>query len=152
LLQFDQGELLLQAQAALDDAVEVLYGSRQAQRINDGPDGHARILAAYTRAIDGQTNVKGVEPTITSVEERGPFILRTNTSGEPDYVQVAAGTRSTFNLKADFAQRFPTRGEAETAMREVPVELVVEPLELDARVADPTASEFPHSMTPSTQE
>jgi hypothetical protein len=58
---FVQGELSMDAAAALENAVIELYGDHSVTGINDGPDGHVRILAAYTRAIDGLTNEK--DPT-----------------------------------------------------------------------------------------
>jgi hypothetical protein len=53
LMRFADGELLDAADAALSDAARDLYGTRHVAPINDGPNGHARILAAYARAIDG---------------------------------------------------------------------------------------------------
>jgi hypothetical protein len=44
--------VLYEAEAALQIAVEALYGSRTVALVNDGPDGHARILAAFTHGLD----------------------------------------------------------------------------------------------------
>jgi hypothetical protein len=49
--RFAQGELLTAAKGALADAVAKQYCTCRVVRVNDGPNGHARILAAYALAI-----------------------------------------------------------------------------------------------------
>lgn len=59
----------------------------------------------------------------------GLYILRVRDRPEPDYVQHADGSHSTFNLQRSYAERFPTRRDAETATRGILVPLVAEPFE-----------------------
>jgi hypothetical protein len=46
------GELLEEARLALRAVIEQIVGICKIAPINDAPHGHARILAAYTRAVE----------------------------------------------------------------------------------------------------
>jgi hypothetical protein len=56
LMRFAGGVLLIAAETALRISTEALYGHHEVECINDGLDGHTRILAAYTRAIEVMTD------------------------------------------------------------------------------------------------